>query len=452
MINPNRPLLSPQTYGMPRVYPRMSLASSGSSRVFGSLPGVMALSNPAPIEDHFLDPKHNISSQQAMGLFLAGFVLSFAGKSMWHYLIPPAKNKKPFESRILEDTREAVNKLTVYQNYNDPLSSIYRIVHLDPNQGNALLVYAATCVLGYLSGSVVQGGKETWVRREETRIRAKLINRLQGVVRQSIQNKHQFNARLKEDLRVRLTALLQKHGISNATELVQEVPIVESPLIQQKYFYEPTHRTLQFKGESPDSILQSMQLIPNSDDPAEKPRMLLTLQKTMLFGLGAFSGYVLHGFIKLLRATDHVDATTGSKSVWESIQLKDMETWSLIGSKNRKNFAVMAGFFAMSAAAAVGKTLLDGVREVEVTRLNARTELDYQTHNWLAQDPAFHSIAEWETAQNDMRLLEQDLPRLKYNQPLLRQRVQAILSNVGRNSAPPYFPMTPLVGLVEARA
>jgi signal transduction histidine kinase len=425
---------------------------SSAHKVFGGQSFVSVPANLPQIQDHFLDPKHNISSQQALGLFLTGFVLSVAGKSMWHYLLPPTKSKKPFESRILEDTKEAVNKLTVYQNYNDSLSSIYRIVHLDPNQGNALLVYAGTCVLGYLSGSVVQGGKETWVRREETRIRAKLVNRLQEVVRQSIQNKNQFNANLKEDLRTRLLSLLQKHGIANAVELVQDVPILESPGVQRKYFYEPTHRTLQFRGSNLENLMREVGLMPESGFSPDKPPLLLNLQKGLLFGLGAFSGYVLHGFVKLLRATDHVDATTGSKSVWESIQLKDKETWSLIGIKNRKNFAIMSGFFAMSAAASIGKTLLDGLREVEVTRLNARTELDYQTHNWLAQDPAFHSIAEWEAAQNDMKLLERDLPRLKCNPPLLQQRVQAILSNVGRNSAPPYFPMTPMVGLVEARA
>jgi hypothetical protein len=254
-------------------------------------------------------------------------------------------------------------------------------------------------------------------------------------------------------LRTRLTNLLHQYGIPNASELVQEVPIVESPLTQRNYFYQPTHRTLNFKGQSGSMDLpEGLSRMLEANFSGEKPPSLLAFQKALLFAGGAFSGYVLHGFIKLLRAGDHVDVTPGAKSVWESVQLKDMETWSLIGIKNRKNFAVMAGFFAMSAAASIGKTLLDGLKEIEVTRLNARTELDYQTHNWLSQDPAFHEIAEWEAARNDLSLLEQDLPRLKYNPELLRQRVRAILSNVGRNSAPPYFPMTPLVGLVEARA
>lgn len=427
-------------------------------RVGGSVtPTINAAYQDTPIRDRFLDPNHNLSSQQALGLFLGGFTLGLAGKSVWRFLRPPVKNIEPADFSILSEkvkpnsitggqpsTEEVGCKTTVYQNYNDPLSSMYRIVHLDPNQGNALLVYAATSVLGYLSGSVVQGSKETWVRREETRIRAKLVNRLQGVVRQSIQNKNQFNATLKEDLRTQLTTLLQRYGISNPSQFVQDVPIVESLQMQRDYFYQPTHRTTQFKGKLSDTW--------KPENIQNKPSTLLTMQKALIFGAGAFSGIVLHGFVKLLQAKDHLDITKSNKSVYESVQLKDLETWSLIGSRNAKNFTIMGGFFAMSAAAHIGKTLLDGLREVEVTRQNARTELDYQTHNWLTQDPVFHEIAERETANHDLSMLEQDLPRLKYNPTLLRQRVQAILSNVGRNSAPPYFPMTPMVNLVEARA
>lgn len=456
-------MLSPpiQARQTPYAYRNSARRMDAPLRVGSKVTPTAYVSSPyqdTPIQDRFLDPKHNLSSQQALGLFLGGFTLGLAGKSLWRFLRPSVKNTEPADFSILPETVKPNNiagipqtteeigcKTTVYQNYNDPLSSMYRIVHLDPNQGNALLVYAATSVLGYLSGSVVQGSKETWVRREETRIRANLVNRLQGVVRQSIQNKNQFNSALKEDLRTRLITLLQKYKIPNATDLVQDVPIVESLQIQRDYFYQPTHRTTTlFKGK-PTEAWQSGSL-------SNEPSTLLTMQKAMLFGAGVFSGAVLHGFVKLLQAKDHVDITKSNKSVYESVQLKDLETWSLIGSKNAKNFAIMGGFFAMSAAAHIGKTLLDGLREVEVTRQNARTEWRYQTHNWLTQDPAFHEIAEREAANHAFSMLEQDLPRLKYNSTLLQQRVQAILSNVGRNSAPPYFPMTPMVNLVEARA
>jgi hypothetical protein len=332
-------------------------------------------------------------------------------------------------------------------------------VVLDPSQGNALLAYAGASVLGYLSGSVVQGSKDTWVRREETRIRAKLINRLQPVLRQSIQNKKQFDTALKEELRNRLTKLLQANGVINVDDLIQEIPVVESIWLQRNYPIHPISR----KVASAAMHFRGLNKKPEMMPPTENPPLLISIQKALIFGSGALSGFALHGFIKLLRFNANQEFSKGQSKaadkmgdmkieVMQSSQMKDWESWILAALKDKKNFALTAGFFAMSAAAHIGKTLLDGLREVEVTRLNARTELDYQTHNWLTQDPAFHEIAEREAANQDLAQLERDLSRLKYNPELLRQRVQTILANVGRNSAPPYFPMTPMVNLVEARA
>jgi hypothetical protein len=408
-----------------------------------------------PPQDRFLEAKYSISSQQVLGFFLAGFVVAFGGRSMGQFL-----NKKKispeaaFNPNILGKDRADDSKLTVYQNYNNALSSIYRLIQLDPKQGNALLVYVSTCILGYLSGSLMQGTKETWVRQQETKIRAHLINRLQDVVRQSIHNKYAFNSRYKESIRLRVVNLLTQNQVTNLNYYIQETPVLEPLDMNRRFFYEPTHRTLKFglalNGQN-NEWLNNTASSPKGEE--QKDAYLLLMAKGFITGLGVFSGFVVQGFIKLMQTPKGAkDMTAGQKSVWESIQLKDAETWSLIGTKSRRNFVIMAGFFSMSAAASVGKTLLDGLREIEVTRLNARTEYGYQTHNWLSQDPMFHYIAEEEAAENELRQIQIDLPCLKYNPPLLRQRIQALLSNIGRNSAPPYYPMTPTVGLVEARA
>lgn len=243
-------------------------------------------------------------------------------------------------------------------------------------------------------------------------------------------------------------------------ELARIRPVTEPASVQQQFFYQPTHRTVSqmpspsnlqarfngglvsnFQSDSPESI---------SLPPPENP--LPRIQKGALLSMGLFSGAVLHSFIALLSADGHVSKDVPKLQVSESIQLKDFETWTLLSPKNRKNFALMLGFFAMSAAAAIGKTLLDGLREIEVTRTNAHTELEYQAHNWLTQDPVFHEIAEGETVNSEVAQLARDLPTLRQDRTLLHQRVQSILQNIGRNSAPPYYPMTPTVNLVEARA
>jgi hypothetical protein len=144
-------------------------------------------------------------------------------------------------------------------------------------------------------------------------------------------------------------------------------------------------------------------------------------------------------------------AFKGATKFYENIQFDSTESWVLHGSASRQNFFIMSAFFAVSAAAKLGKLFVDGIREIEVTRMNARTELSYQTHNWLTQDPAFHEIAETEALNDALTQLERDLPALSDNRPLLKQRIRTILLNVGRNSAPPYYLMTPLVGLKEAR-
>lgn len=400
-----------------------------------------------PVEEHFLDPKYSVSSSQAMSYFTGGFLLAFAGRGMLSHILSKSQKspQKAFQPGTLEKQKVGEQEFSVFQNYNEALSSIYRLMQFDPTQGNALLMYVSTAVLGYLSGNVIQGAKESWVRQQESVIRAALIDRLQTVVRQSIRTKNDFDNQYKEQVRNRLFSLLTMAGIVEPASLIQEVPIIEPLSMRQHYFYEPTHRTIQFGSDGPG-------INPVNGASLTESETKVGWQKALIFGLGAFSGLVLNGFLKLLLGSKKEGPNSCRAKVSEGLMLKDKESWAMIGVKSYRNFGVMAGFFSMSAAAALGKIFLDGLREIEVTRLNARTELDYQTHNWLTQDPLFHNIAEQETVENELSRLAIDLPALRYNRPLLKQKVQTILSNIGRNSAPPYYPMTPTVGLVEARA
>jgi hypothetical protein len=135
--------------------------------------------------------------------------------------------------------------------------------------------------------------------------------------------------------------------------------------------------------------------------------------------------------------------------VRETVNVLNQEAVFLAGLNNK---ALLGSFLLLTAGAAVGKRVLDGLREVEVTRVNAETEYRFQKYNWLVQDPGFHKIAETESLNNAMRALEAKLPQLRDDPEKLKQHIETILNNIGRNSPPPYFILQPPVNLVEARS
>lgn len=432
-----------------------------------------------------MDPGHSLSLKTAGSLFLFGLGLSFAGKGAFDALLKksgliPKKGPVRFaiENFKTQGAGQIENEMNLAQSY-DGLSSVYMLALRDTSQRRGLMTYLGTLMMGYVSGSVAQGTQETWVRRQETRIRADLINRMKGVFRQSIQNKTEFDNRLKEEAKARIFELLERHRIPDAQSLLQERPPVESAAQNQRYFYEPTHRSLAASDLKPDLRLSGSpasgnNLNPNDmqaalanplaprfgmdtfgnrpSAPSSQQKKPFWLLKTGIAGAGVLTGLALQSFLRLF--TGHVEnhAFPGKIINYETIRLEAQEALTIHGIASRQNFFVMAGFFAIAAAAKVGKLVVDGMREIEVTRRNAQTELAYQTHNWLSQDPAFHEIAETEALHNSLRELEQDLPLLRDNRSLLQQRIQTVLANVGRNSAPKYFQMTPPVGLVVSRA
>lgn len=437
----------------------MSLPSCNIPPVFSAfnrqrqMASRMARSEAVTVRDTFLDPSTGMSSRKAVSLFTAGLASAFVGRWALRSLFRKSGQIADEAARIRFETNNILkaepgkrDERNVAQSFSEALSSIYRLALADPEQRGALLAYMGSSVLGYISGSAVQGAQETWVRREETKIRAHLINKLQDVFRQSIRIKNEQDNQLRETARGRIREMLDRYGVPGADELVMDRPQAESLKVQRNYFYEPTHRT-QF-GASGTAGNESGMTLGHPGLEAFWKRA----QGGVVYGLGVCAGLTLQGFVKLFTAPAEGAKYKGQTIVYETIHVRDKEAWWINGIKNRRNFSILLGFFAMSAGARIGKLLIDGLREIEVTRINARTELDYQTHNWLTQDPGFHHIAETEALEDSLRRLERDLPYLKANPVLLQQRIQTILTNVGRNSAPKYFPMTPPVGLVVARS
>lgn len=405
------------------------------------------------IEDSFLDPKQSLGSKQALGWFFSGLTLVIAVRWAMKGLFPQKKLTEAFKpgfetTNILKSDPEKRDVLNISQSFGGALDSIYRLAQLDPSHRNTLLAYLGSGIVGYISGNVVQGTQETWVRREETKIRSKLINGLLSVMAQSIVSKQDFDNALREQTKQDILEILKKYNVPNPESFVGAVPaLLEQQTILQKYHTFPISRRIGFGAEQAGNQTKSSSYHLKQDDP----QLRIKLEKGVLFALGILSGWVVQTLARFLKAPLQGSLFKGEKVIYETVHLKDREAWWINGIKNRKNLAIMSGFFGLSALASAGKLLIEGLREIEVTRINAQTELSYQTHNWLSQDPSFHKVTETLAVKNDMQLLEKDMPVLWGDPAALKDRVGSILRNIGRNSAPPYFPMTPPVNLVVAR-
>lgn len=446
-----------------------------------------ALNEDAEIEDSLLDPKQHLSTVQIFKYVGGGMLLGMLGREAFR-----KKANVPFEPDvILGDNNTADKKLQIWPTFSDPISVMLRLVQADPKQSFSLLLYAAICVMGYLGSSVVDGSKETWVRREETKIRAHLIDRLQGIVRKSIRSKNTTNNVMYEKCKTWVTKLLQQHRLSPEAYLGNYPTSNQELNTNRLFFSQPTHRIgspTAFGRDDRGRIspsLQARQLVfsPSlsqqaatqdanaiSKNPKSQALSLVQYQKLILFGVGTLGGFVLSNFIRLLHSASEekenaqkaAKKNTESKQkdkkknveVYEGVRPSDAESWAMLALKNKTNLLISSGFFSITAAASIFAKLVDAVREVEVTRVNAKTELEYQAHNWLAQDPAFHDIAISEGVRNELLQLERDMPLLTHDPAALRQRIQTLLNNVrqGLYAAPGYITMTPLVNLVDARA
>lgn len=406
-------------------------------------------SNPLNEDADPFNTARSLSPRKITGLFLSGLAMAVAGRFVLKDLIPSKSTvtaavdavKTAAKDGVVKEAEGTISEalkqdeLNIWLLFQDQLTSLYRLALHEPAQRKTLMAYAGAGTLGYLSGSVLQGGQETWVRREETLIRAKLISRLEGVVKGSIQRKHRQDNQLREEAKGRIRKLLAQHQVSLETVPLIERPIMESLQENNRYFFEPTHRSVKFGGYSGGKDVK----------PPSKRGL-----EAMVVGAGFLTGALFQGLYKMLKLELAEKGSQMSRKIVETINVPNQEALFVLGWNRNKS--ILVGILGLTAAAKIGKLWIDSLREIEVTRLNANTEYLYQKNNWLNQDPRFHEIAEREALENDFKQLEADMPRLKNNITQLEQRVQTLLTNIGRNSAPKYFPMIPMVGLREARS
>ncbi len=401
---------------------------------------------------------------KAVGLVSAGFLTALSG----HWLL--TSSGKQFKSVLpaMPGVTSAQREHQVYLSLNDNATSLMGMAFYNPALRGTLVAYVGASVLGYLATSVLQGTQEAWVRQRETDIRAQLVERLHQVFRTSIQKKQQADATLKDGAKASIHALLLKHHINNPDAFLVDWTQPESQAARQRIGFEPTHRTVasQYRHSSHGFAFQGMQQFnPNSGFNTDEQHLAWAIQGG-LFTAGLALGGVVCGVRQWLNkrlssAANRVQAK--NKNVFSKklkitppVQHKVIETINAMNLEAlflMKDKRMLGLFLVLGALGQVGKLVLDGLRTIEVTRVNAITEYRYQAENWLRRDPGFHQIAEEEALRHELLLLEKDLPLLRQAPAgALQQRIQTILTNIGRNSAPKYFLMTPPVNLVDARS
>ncbi len=397
-----------------------------------------------------------VSPMQALALFAAGMGSSFPLKWFANGL-----KMKPLNVKL-------INR---FDNFSDPVAALAKkadgveeqtAVYITQGPGAALIfalknpgpvqdrlkAYFGASVAGYLLGTLADGLQEVWVRKEETQIRADLLNRLSVNFRNSIREKNNFDNELRETARQKITTMLKQCNIPQPEALLMPLPDVSGSK-QCNYPYEPAH----FSAPTIPPVVYR-RFGESGEEKTHAPSSLqLKLVKGGIYGFGLITGllgqYVFDLMQKGTQFTKGIKQVSSQavNKLYLCFNITELEALFLTG-----NLRILLSVLGITALAKLGKMLVQGYRSIEVTRQNAKTELTYQSYNWMALDPTYHRIAEEEALTESLKKLYEAIPYEWNNRQLLGQRIQTILTNVGRNSAPKYFQMTPPVNLVDARS
>ena len=415
-----------------------------------------------------------ISPKRAIGMFAVGLGIAVTGKKMlgpWlRRAIKASKGPEP-----------AYTESQTYLFFQKPLSSLFVQSLSDHRLTGPLLTYASATGLGYLASNLVQGFQEAWVRREETGIRARLLARLNQTFRQSIRSKQASDDQLQAQTKQQLRVLLNHHGVTQTEALLQEAPTTNagSGMLDtwRRYFFEPTHREQPVAGSADLPSLAALAPLtpmrpqawamrfgkrdqPDTPDAfrASQPPPSIARGMDVIFATGGLvAGLLVQGFknsvkdFRVVMGAHDERVKSEAKKVIKNVSHHDVAALLVLAQRLNTKPVVLA-YGALVGIAGAGKLMIDGLREIAVTQANAKTEYAYQQYNWTQLDPQFHQIAEREATQHALDRLNADLPFLKNNPKTLATRVHQILRNIGMNSAPKYFTMTPSVGITAARA
>lgn len=382
-----------------------------------------------------------------------------------------------------------------------PWPALARMMQLKPALTPQIFQYMGIASVGFLGSTLLNGLQEAWVRWEESCIRSDLLGRLQNAFQGSIEAKIQQDDEHRTYAKEVLGKLLGSVGLQMPGLLDSGVAAQSNLAEQRNFAFMPQPRQQYRQGsDSRAPLLTNGSSGLEQELPWHPPEQLQTNQgyfkllhwvkPAVAFGVTGF-GALTGGYIKT--CLDTMRNTTKSeqlgkraealwkagkedeakrlieqnlpklqavvkKTVKETIGINDMEglslalleQWQRLGQ--RSAVRSLFGVYALSTLVGVGKLVIDGLREIEVTRLNAETELNYERYKWLSLDTMYHRIAERTQLDHELQRFETDLPQLKANPAAAQQRAKNILDNIGLWSPPPYYPVTPTVQLAEARS
>ncbi len=346
---------------------------------------------------------------------------------------------------------------------NDKVPAMLGTVFSEPKMFSTFMLYLGASGAGYIAGSLLKGVQDALVWQAETQVRVHLLNQMRSVFQQSLQLKSGMDEALKNNAKHQISQLLAPYGISLEKVLESAPQNTDSNAVWNLYPYKPISRSQPLPSAIPIGNMRFGLSRFGEQDGAQKASIDLTLptsphenlwRKVLdggSFVIGALTGFLglqLSRVASVMPGSDSVADKAGAvgrgaeRVLTKTINLQNAEALYAL-----KDFRLLGMFFLVSAAAKAGKTLVDTFRAIQVTRLNAATELQFQRANWLNLDPNFRQMAEENALNDQLDRFREQLPTLTQNPVLLRRWVQTMLDNVGKNSAPPYFPMTPPVTL-----
>jgi hypothetical protein len=310
----------------------------------------------------------------------------------------------------------------------------------------------------FLGSTLLDGLQEAWVRWEESCIRAQLVDRLGESFAHSIQQKQAQDDANRATALSRINTSLQSVGLAPLGLATPALPLVAQPSLQQtsahnQFFYMPQPR--QPFGHPPSQSANTF----TEATPRAVPRYgLLRHAKPVInslaFASGALAGYLGYlGVASVLTPRPNTAQAGGSDTHIKSyLNARDFKAlWLNLVHEGR--WRPLLGAVAMGSLLGIGKLFITGLREIEVTRLNAETEYQYETYKWQQLDTRYHNVAESTQLNHALARFEATLPQVAKADPQQAYaQAQRIVEQVGYWSPPPYYPVTPTVQLVTARS
>jgi|GEM_PF-5671079 len=385
---------------------------------------------------------------------------------------------------VIQDPKKAGYKFVNY--ISNPESLMMMIPFVEPRLTLPALGVSLMLGIGYLGTNVLSGMQEVWVRFQESLIRASLVSSLDGAYQDSIAKKTQVDEINQDYAHEQIEAMLLKEGVENPSVYINPVwkdapdtlkdreaalqkkkthfvifPQNRNPLPRASMSDVPPPIPASKKeGDKKDSYLQPIA------HPYESPLSFMGTSRMTIDSIGAtlgfslssimlYAGKAVHEYTNGIAKQRHLESNMPDslELIKTTLAPKDVEGVLLHFFSSRKGIAMGGLFVTLGVMLRTTQFLVEGLREIEVTRLNADTEKQYETYKFTTLEPHFKAVSERSQLNHALKQLQHDLPELKNSPNVLHSRIQRILDDIGLTwSAPNYYPMSPIVQLVPARS